>query len=105
MLPETYGNDKIPKAYFLGASAAMYVFDISREDTYLDLSEKVANVKELSGLKDILIVGNKKDLVSEEELIAIKNKISVSIDCITSAKEGHHIEEAFYNLTTLALSN
>ena len=33
----TSGDEKIPKAYFLGAHAAMFVFDVSREETYLTI--------------------------------------------------------------------
>jgi len=33
----TQKDEKIPKAYFLGASAAMFVFDVSREETYVNI--------------------------------------------------------------------
>ena len=63
----TSDDEKVPKAYFLGSSAAMYVFDLSREETYKNINAKVDIVKELSGLKNITIIGNKKDLVSSKE--------------------------------------
>ncbi|MCL7765231.1 GTP-binding protein [Polaribacter sp. Z014] len=99
----TTGNEKIPKAYFLGSSAAMYVFDVSREETYLTIEENLKMVKELSGLQNITIVGNKKDLLSKEELENVVQKVSVDIDLITSAKEDENVEDAFMKLTTLAL--
>lgn len=99
----TSGNEKIPKAYFLGSSAAMFVFDVSREETYLTIDENLNMVKELSGLQNITVVGNKKDLLSAEELENVIQKVSVNIDLITSAKEDENVEDAFMKLTTLAL--
>ena len=99
----TSGNDKIPRAYFLGSNAAMFVFDVSREETYLTIDENLNMVKELSGLQNITVVGNKKDLLSAEELENVVQKVSVHIDLITSAKEDENVEDAFMKLTTLAL--
>ena len=99
----TNGDEKIPKAYFLGASAAMFVFDLSREETYLTINDNLKMVEELSGLKNITIVGNKKDLLSEEELETVINNISVNIDLITSAKEDENVEDAFMQLTANTL--
>ncbi|MDD7916015.1 Rab family GTPase [Polaribacter ponticola] len=91
----TNDDEKVPKAYFLGASAAMYVFDVSREETYLNLKNKVEVVKELSGLKNITVVGNKKDLLNSDEINHILKTISISVDLITSAKEDENVEDAF----------
>ena len=99
----TNANEKIPKAYFLGASAAMFVFDVSREETYLTIDENLKMVKELSGLENVTIVGNKKDLLSEEELQNVIDKVSVEIDLITSAKEDENVEDAFMQLTAQSL--
>ena len=99
----TSGNEKIPKAYFLGAKAAMFVFDLSREETYLTIDENLNMVKELSGLKEITVVGNKKDLLSESELESIIQNVSVNIDLVTSAKENDNVEDAFLQLTAKAL--
>ena len=99
----TSGSEKIPKAYFLGSSAAMFVFDLSREETYLTIDENLNMVKELSGLQNITIVGNKKDLLSEDELENVLQKISIDIDLITSAKEDENVADAFMQLTNQAL--
>ena len=99
----TSGNEKIPKAYFLGASAAMYVFDLSREETYVSIDNYLESIKELSGLKDIIVVGNKKDLLTEEELESVMNAVSVKIDLITSAKEDENVENAFLQLASQAI--
>lgn len=99
----TDGNEKIPKAYFLGAHAAMFVFDLSREETYLTLDENLAMVKNLSGLKDFLVIGNKKDLLTDAEIEEVKTKATAKIDLITSAKENANVEEAFLELTQQSL--
>lgn len=99
----TYGEEKIPKSYFLGASAAMFVFDVSREETYLDIENQVNTVKNISGLNDILLVGNKKDLISDEKLAEIIKIVPISIDLMTSAKEDENVENAFIELTQQSL--
>ncbi|WP_439128082.1 Rab family GTPase [Polaribacter sp.] len=99
----TSGDEKIPKAYFLGASAAMFVFDVSREETYLTIENHLQNIKELSGLDNITIVGNKKDLLSENELKDVVQTIPVNIDLITSAKEDENVEDAFLQLAAQAI--
>lgn len=99
----TSGDDKIPKAYFLGASAAMFVFDLSREETYLPIADHIESIKNISGLKDVTIVGNKKDLLNAEELEAVKLKVSIKIDLITSAKEDENVESAFLQLASQAI--
>lgn len=99
----TNEEEKVPKAYFLGASAAMYVFDLSREETYNNLYDKLENIRQLSGLKNIMVVGNKKDLLTTDELMNFKNKISIPIDLITSAKENENVEDAFVTLAKQSL--
>ena len=99
----TSGNEKIPKAYFLGAHAAMFVFDVSREETYLTIDENLKMVKDLSGLKNITVVGNKKDLLTQDELQEVIDLVTVKIDLITSAKEDENVEDAFMQLTAQTL--
>lgn len=99
----TNGDEKIPKAYFLGAHAAMFVFDVSREETYFNIDQNLQMVKDLSGLENITIVGNKKDLLSKEELETVVKQVSIGIDLITSAKEGSNVEDAFMKLTAQTL--
>tara|TARA_R110000868_G_scaffold60810_2_gene185205 strand:- start:194 stop:679 length:486 start_codon:yes stop_codon:yes gene_type:complete len=99
----TSDDEKVPKAYFMGSSAAMYVFDLSRLETYTNLEERLALVKELSGLKEITLVGNKKDLLTGDELEAILGSISIHIDLVTSAKEDDNVEDAFLALAKQSL--
>jgi small GTP-binding protein len=95
-------NEDIPKAYFLGSSAAMFVFDLTREETYNDIESQVETIKNLSGLKNITVVGNKKDLLISDQIEQIKKTISISVDLITSAKEDQYVEDAFIKLAQQA---
>lgn len=99
----TSEEEKVPKAYFLGASAAMFVFDLSREETYNTIETYLDNIKQLSGLKRVTVVGNKKDLLSKKELETVIENVSVTIDLITSAKEDENVEDAFLTLASQAI--
>ena len=100
----TSDDEKLPKSYFLGASAAMYVFDLSREETYSTLDAQLDMVKGLSGLSEVVMVGNKKDLLSEAELAAVLEKITLPVDLVTSAKQDENVEDAFVALAKQAIA-
>ena len=91
----TQNDEKVPKAYFLGASAAMFVFDLTREETYLEINKYLESIRELSGLKKITIVGNKKDLLNASELETVLSKIEIKVDFVASAKQDENVEDAF----------
>ncbi|KOY52936.1 Rab family GTPase [Polaribacter dokdonensis] len=99
----TSDDEKIPKAYFLGASAAMYVFDLNREETYINVDAKIQELKDISGLDTILLVGNKKDLLSEERIEEIRATCPLPINAITSAKDNDSVEEAFREIVVQSL--
>lgn len=93
-------QDKVPVSYFLGASGIIYVFDLTRPSTYQNLAEDVAYLQKLTKGGIVRVVGNKKDLVSDEKIQEIKALLPMSCDIVTSAKTGENVEELFISLGT-----
>ena len=88
-------QNKVPNSYFLGASAIIYVFDLSRPSTYKNLKIDIEFLNKILPNVTILIVGNKKDLVTPEKITTIKEDIGYPIDLYTSAKTGENVENLF----------
>ncbi len=93
-------QDKVPTSYFLGASGIVYVFDLTRPLTYKNIETDINYLKDLLPGGIIKIVGNKKDLVSEEQIEAVKNSLSVPVNITTSAKTGENVSDLFQELGT-----
>ena len=91
-------QDKVPVTYFLGASGVIYVFDLSRPSTYKNIKH---DIEYLSGILKggiIKVVGNKKDLVTDEQIEVIKAELPMPFDIVTSAKTGENVEELFHEI-------
>lgn len=91
-------QDKVPISYFLGAAGIIYVFDMSRPLTFVNIDKDLAYLKELLPDSIIKVVGNKKDLVTKEESDKIMEEISVKCNIQTSAKTGENVENLFLDL-------
>ena len=101
---DTAGQEKyrsIAKMFYKEASVAILVYDITREESFLELKnfwyKEVRDNAENNII--IAIVGNKKDLYEYEEVnmkeIALFAKNEGAIFKETSAKEGNGVEELF----------
>jgi small GTP-binding protein len=93
---------KVPKTYFLGASAVIYVFDLSRKQTADNLKSDLKLIQKILPGCLIKVVGNKKDLVSEEELIILER--THNPDFLTSAKTGENVETLFMEIASELVS-
>lgn len=91
-------QDKVPVTYFLGASGVIYVFDLSRPTTYKNIAEDIEYLKDVLDGGVIRVVGNKKDLVTDEQLEEIRGGLELPFDIATSAKTGENVEELFYDI-------
>jgi small GTP-binding protein len=91
-------QDKVPVTYFLGASGVIYVFDLSRPTTYKNIAEDIEYLKGILDGGVVRVVGNKKDLVSDEQLENIREQLDLPFDIATSAKTGENVEELFYDI-------
>ena len=91
-------QDKVPASYFLGASGIIYVMDLSRPLTFVNLESDIQFLRDLLPNGTIIIVANKKDLVSEEQLETIRLELARPFDYSTSAKTGENVEELFIEM-------
>ena len=102
------GQDKYEnyrQTYYEGCSGVLFVYDITRHDTFINIESKwlkdlLNNIKKRC---DFLLLGNKIDLkenrvVTYEEGERLANKIN-AIDFIeTSALNGKNVDKAFLRL-------
>ena len=98
-------QDKVPNSYFLGASGVIYVVDLSRPITFNNMVTDIALLKKLLNDATIMIVGNKKDLLSAEELAEVAQNLEVKLDFTTSAKTGENINALFLELGKKLIAN
>ena len=86
-------QDKVPTTYFLGTSAVIYVVDLTRPSTLVNLQRDIDFLKNLIPGCLIRIVGNKVDLLTPEQVQQVTQQ--THFDTITSAKSGENVEELF----------
>ena len=93
------------KNYYLGASGALIVTDLSRKETVDVIPELVEGLRDVSPKVEIILVGNKLDLVKmDEKTIEDLAKITGSSgfhSFPTSAKSGQNVEAAFLKFAEL----
>jgi small GTP-binding protein len=84
-----------PASYYLGSHGVIYVFDLTRESTYSHVPEDLEVVHSRLPGVPVVVMGNKLDLISEEEFADIKSKLPFQPDFFGSAKTGLSIEPLF----------
>lgn len=89
-------QDKVPVSYFLGASGVIYVFDLTRPITANNIKSDLAYLKNLLPENvAIKIVGNKRDLIPDENIEEVLKSLNCDYDLLTSAKTGENVEDLF----------
>lgn len=100
------GNTEVSmtrKSYLLGSHGFVYVFDVSRPETYLNLQEQLDYLDENFPQVPVLVFGNKCDKFDSEVSKTYFEK-PLFEDCLfTSAKTGENVEEGFKQLTIKTL--
>lgn len=89
-------DSKVYKRYLLGAKAAIFVFDVSRPETYEKAVADFKNIKKEN--KDIFVtlIGNKNDLEFDTTDFP-------ESDLFTSAKTGNMVEDLFRTAAKMSL--
>jgi len=96
---------EIRASYLLGTHAVIYVFDLSRSSTFLNIRQDLAVMAKKLPNAPFSVVGNKVDLTTPDELAQILENHEISLDYLTSAKTGDKVDELFEHLAkTLALN-
>jgi len=85
---------KIPSSYFKGASGAIFVCDVSREDTKQNLNSHIENFLSVNPSSKYVIAYNKIDLLSEKQQLALEQTLSDN-DFMTSAKSDINVIKLF----------
>ena len=88
---------KVPKKYFAGAHGILYIFDATREETYLNIENDLFEINKTLMEVPVLVLANKSDLVDPSVEAALKAKISIPFQ-LTSAKTGENVEASFLEL-------
>ncbi len=86
------------KSYLLGSHAFIYVFDLSREDTYKNLNSDLEYLKSNYNNVTAKAIGNKLDLVNEKEMVKTLTEQNIPFDCLTSAKTNENVQDFFSDL-------
>ncbi|MFP4845434.1 Rab family GTPase [Winogradskyella sp. PE311] len=95
------GQDDIHKtraSYLLGTSGFIYVFDLTRPETFKNLKTELRFIKENFPNIPIKVVGNKMDLVTKVYLKQFSVIFDQFVDYFVSAKSGSRVELLFSKL-------
>lgn len=98
ILWDTEGVDTLlhgRSSYLLGSHAFVYVFDLTRIETYKEINTQIDFLRKNHPNITIKIVGNKLDAVNEEKAIESLTTHNVKFDYLTSAKSGTKVEDLF----------
>jgi len=85
----------IPVAYLRGTHAAVLVFDVARESSYDRISDDLEGMKKIDPSIEIIVIGNKTDLVESEILQQIKKKVNFDVSLFTSVLKNDNVEQIF----------
>lgn len=85
----------VPFSYLLMSAGAIYVYDVTRLPSYENIRIELKAISSKIKSAPIIVVGNKIDLLSKEELAAHKLFMRDVTHLYTSAKENIEVEDAF----------
>ncbi|MFX1356844.1 MAG: GTP-binding protein [Promethearchaeota archaeon] len=93
-------------AFYKGAKGIVYVFDLTRNNTFESIRKWKDEVESKAGILPNVLVGNKIDLINpkdnnlnKEQFTELKEDLSSCMFFEASAKEAIKVDEIFYELT------
>lgn len=99
-------TENVPEAFLIGTQGIIYVFDLARRETCSNLKEQLDFLRSILPFVPIKILGNKMDLIDENELnqfqLEFSEKHGVNF-YPTSAKTGINVEIVFNSLAKLLM--
>lgn len=104
--------DTIRPNFYAGANGIIYTFDLTRRFSLMNLSKWKAEIERIIGNKPSILIGNKLDLVKndndrpipQEEGESVKEELGCNHYFETSAKEDVRIDKAFLTISMEILS-
>ena len=100
------GNNSIEKArssYLLGTQGFIYVFDITRHETYEGIEDEMNFLQEHHNHVPVCLVGNKSDLFTDDFTKEFFKEPVFQSCYFTSAKTGDNVEALFLDLAKRTL--
>jgi small GTP-binding protein len=91
-------QSKLPQSYFLGAQGIIYVFDLTRPNTWENMVPELNYFKELLPKAATVFVGNKVDLLQPKERYDAEEALAAHTILFASAKTGLGVEDMFLTL-------
>ena len=95
--------DKARKSYLLGTHGFIYVFDITRPETYEHIANEMTYLSEKHPAIPVCVVGNKADLFTEEFTQDFFKDEHFKNCFYTSAKTGKNVAETFQEIASKTL--
>lgn len=96
----------VRNAFYKGAKGIVYVFDLTRRDTFENLLNWKSEIEDVIGVVPNMFVGNKLDLiesigrlVTDEETHKIEGELNSIAYVEASAKKDFGVKEIFLNLS------
>lgn len=86
------------KSYLLGSHAFIYVFDITRPETYENLTEELEYLTKNYKNTTTKVIGNKLDLMKQKDAADMLKEKNIPYDCLTSAKTSKNVQNFFSEL-------
>jgi len=96
---------RINKTAYRGANGAFIVLDLSRMETLYSFESWLISLHKVAGDIPIIVLANKNDLKAEfgkDEIETLIGDYGFPF-CLTSAKTGENVNEAFYSLGNMML--